>query len=251
MMRNILSAPLSDGKNCMDKRIIVFGGWGVSVAVLQPLFGNDAYYIDSNLLFQSLFINGTLSDKWPSLLKKYCAPYIEGSNYMLAGWSTGAMLAYGLASIFSPDALFLLSATPSFCRTASFKYGIRPALLTAMKKRLQIKPVTVLEDFQKRCGFKTNNFDTPHPWALPALTAGLSFLEEAVLDGFSTPQCPIRFFHGSDDYIVPFAAGEYFSKRCNASFTPIAGPHAFFTKSTTVHTIFHKLFVKGQSHESF
>jgi len=230
----------------MNRATLVLGGWGVSPAVLRPLFGENAIYIDSNRILPHLIHNTVLIDNWPLRVAELLQPSMGEEKTVLAGWSTGAMLAYAAASVQAPAGLLLLSATPSFCRTPTFKFGMRQSVLAAMRERLHEHPQNVLDEFRNRSGLTGSSEDV---WSVDDLCAGLHFLEQASLDTMVSPDCPMHFIHGENDTIVPKAAGEYFSTKCHAPITLLSAPHACFTLYNDTINSLLSTFPEGTTHE--
>ena len=229
----------------MGNNFVVLGGWGISPDILTPLFGNDAHYIDSNTLLPQLIENGTLTPDWSDIVASIIRPHLSCRPF-LAGWSTGAMLAYGAALHLHPQQLCLISATPSFCRNASWRHGVRPSVLSSMRERLLSAPSEVLADFAKRCGLSC----APIPELAPAaFIDGLHFLEQAQIAPRALPATRIQFFHGESDPIVPAAAGEHFAASCNAIISLLPGTHACFTDTIDTITSIFSTFTEGNNHE--
>ena len=118
----------------MPERRTVLGGWGLEPHVLQPLFGDAPEYLDVNRLLPGLIDAGRLKDGWREACAAAIAPQLARPR-LLAGWSTGAIVALGCAPLLRPEALVLISPTASFCRTPQFRHGMRPAALRAMREK--------------------------------------------------------------------------------------------------------------------
>lgn len=230
----------------MGNTLLVLGGWGISPTVLRPHFGENALYIDSNTILPHLVHVATLRDNWPTIVAQHLQTVTSIKDAIVVGWSTGAMLAYGAASVVSPKGLLLLSATPSFCRTSTFRYGMRPSVLAAMRERLHTNPQGVLDDFRIRSGL---NDSSTALWPVEDLCAGLYFLEQASLDSCTRPGCPIHFIHGERDTIIPKSAGEFFSSSCHAPLTLLAAPHACFTSNDEQLPLLLSTFPEGTNYE--
>jgi surfactin synthase thioesterase subunit len=214
----------------MVDRWIVFGGWGIAPAILRPLFNANTAFLDSTRIAESLIGNGTLVPDWKETMADRIKPQFPGKPYGIAGWSTGAIMAWALADIMQPAAAIYLSATPSFCRIPGFPHGQHPSLLRTMRRRLAKEPAPVLDDFCEECGMSPKNCATfQNGLPISSLIAGLYFLEQATLFPLEKPDYKALFLHGSRDTIVPATAGRYFSNQVGGVFEEFDGPHAFFT----------------------
>lgn len=212
----------------MVDRWLVFGGWGIGPKLLQPLFGASAIYVDVNPLMPSLFDGETLLSHWVSKVERTFENELATAN-AVAGWSTGAIIAGALALRCEPHKLVLLSATPSFCRRENFRSGWKTAVLDAMRQRLQKNKNTVLRDFLVTAGLSRNVFDSVQ-CDVRSLAAGLLFLEQAnLLPVLAKLRCNSMVLNGSEDAIVPVAAGKTLADAVGARFVSLPGGHAFFT----------------------
>jgi len=241
----------------MIERWLVFGGWAIDPAVLQPLFGDSASFIDINPLMPLTIDNDALRSDWQDRILITLKPVIPEKPFGIAGWSTGAIIAAALASKINPGAGIFISATPSFCRRReqNFLQGQRNSVLKTMRDQLAVNHKTVLENFYKQCGLKFPpnelispeiNSDTPlslfrqsignKNTCVPSennfnnklLADGLVFLENVNLLPLNKFTSPALFLHGKQDSVVPVAAGRYFCAKAGGSFFEYEGPHAFF-----------------------
>lgn len=204
---------------------VVFGGWAVEPKVLAPLFGKEACYIDINILMPKIFDCNLLKENWVDIVLNE-TDLARKKIKRIAGWSTGAMLAYAVAQRAIPEELFLLSATPSFCRTSSFRFGIRSSVLDQMICALRDDPDTMLGSFYKSCGLEQH--DRFRKYSALELRSGLLFLKQADLHPLSPQTIKPLFLGGRDDEIVPRAASIYFSEKTGGVHLEFGGPHAFF-----------------------
>ena len=213
----------------MAKRWIVFSGWAVDPGVLAPLFPSTAIVINSCSVIPGLLAGNVLRADWKERLVEQSGLPFPLTTYGVAGWSTGAMLAYALARAVHPAVCVLLSATPSFRRTKDFPFGHKLSVMRAMREGLQHSPDKVINAFYAKCGLSREGA-RPSTTSLRSneLTAGLHFLEQAVLFPVEQLTCPTLVLHGREDAIVPFQAGRFFSEKINGSFASFQGPHAFF-----------------------
>ncbi len=162
----------------MTNPILVIGGWAVDPAVLRPIFGK-ATYIDINHLMPSIVSDQRLISDWKQKLKDLLSPYLA-TGVTLAGWSTGAIAAAAVADLVNISKLVLFSATPSFCRRGSFRYGMRPQIIRNMITSIKEDQETVLKRFYYQCGFTDILFDWSQ-YSIEELTCGLQFLIHADL----------------------------------------------------------------------
>jgi pimeloyl-ACP methyl ester carboxylesterase len=224
----------------MAKRWIVFSGWAVDPGVLAPLFPSTAILLNSCSVISGLLSSNVLRADWKERLVEQSGLPFPLGTYGIAGWSTGAMLAYALACAVHPDVCVLISATPSFCRTKDFPFGYKLSVMRAMREGLQHSPDKVINAFHAKCGLSREDAPANIP-SLPLneLIAGLHFLEQAVLFPVEQLTCPTLVLHGREDAIVPFQAGRFFSEKINGTFASFQGPHAFFNAryEQTRHTI--------------
>jgi pimeloyl-ACP methyl ester carboxylesterase len=73
------------------------------------------------------------------------------ADTILVGWSLGGMLALEVcAAGFHPRALITLAACASFCRRPDYGLGVAPAVVRAMRQRLQTEPVQLQKDFYRQ-----------------------------------------------------------------------------------------------------
>ncbi|MBN1130554.1 MAG: alpha/beta fold hydrolase [Chitinispirillaceae bacterium] len=213
----------------MVERWVVLGGWAVDAAVLAPIFPSSAILINSCSVIPRLLDNNVLRIDWKEALIERCGLPFPLGRCGIAGWSTGAMLAYTLARATHPAACVLISATPSFCRTKDFPFGHKPSVVRAMREGVRHAPDNTVNAFRAKCGLP--RVTTPvqaAPLPYGNLIAGLHFLEQAALFPLDRLPCPTLVLHGSEDAIVPVRAGCFLSERINGTFALFEGPHAFF-----------------------
>jgi pimeloyl-ACP methyl ester carboxylesterase len=235
---------------------LVFGGWALPPSLLEPLFGPDAAYIDTNAIMPYLVNDGKLHSDWQQKLfniveKKSVIP---DKPFGIAGWSTGAMLAWSIACRLNPAAGVFISATPSFCRRreSGFSYGQKCSVLKSMREQLLIDPEAVLMKFYEQCGMQidvnndistSRNSNYPlnighviienqikqfNGYSIDQLISGLHFLEQATLLPLEMSSFPALFIHGKDDTVIPIDAGRYFCTEASGTFVEHDSPHAFF-----------------------
>lgn len=234
---------------------LVFGGWALPPSLLEPLFGPDAAYIDTNVIMPFLVNDGKLPVDWQNrlfeIVKK--VPGIPGKPFGIAGWSTGAMLAWSLANRLKPVAGVFISATPSFCRRreSGFLFGQKSSMLKSMREQLSIDPEAVLMKFYKQCGMQIDVIKAEAPddhvimenqiklfnkYSYEQLISGLHFLEQSTLLPVNRSSFPSLFLHGKDDTVIPIDAGRYFHTEAGGTIGEFNGPHAFFMDNPAILT---------------
>lgn len=212
----------------MAERWVVLGGWSFDPEILRPVFGDRAILYDTNLLMPAVAADGTLRHDWRDEALRLLKPHFPSPPFGLAGWSTGAIVAWAVAPRLRPARLAMLSATPSFCRCADLRHGTRPAVLERMRAALLTDPRAVLNSFTERCGLEGAR--GKREYSCDTLAAGLTFLRQATLLPIEPLSLPVRFLHGTDDLIVPADAGRAFACMAGAPLAEIPGGHGFFTR---------------------
>jgi hypothetical protein len=211
----------------MSNNWLVFGGWSLSPDILSPIFGNNSTYIDVNSLFGDIIIKETLKENWNEIIFDKIKQVIPRQDINIAGWSTGAFFAYALTGSVKPQKMALLSASPSFCKRDGFMFGQDRSVIRVMRRQLRRNRISVLENFQQQCG--SNNYNAvSDKYSVDELDQGLQFLEHVFLSPLQKPLCPTLLFHGKEDAIIPWRAGEFFAREIGAAKTILSGGHAFF-----------------------
>ncbi|MFW5785064.1 MAG: alpha/beta hydrolase [Chitinispirillaceae bacterium] len=210
-------------------KTVVFGGWAVEPDLLVALFGEEAQYVDVNLLMPLLFESDRLKKNWVDVVISETG-IKKGEAECISGWSTGAMIAYEASKKLNPQRAFLLSATPCFCRKGSYRFGTRQSVLDSMIGSLDTDRHAVLSSFFDRCGIPCD--DKPgEKYSTDQLKSGLQFLREADLHPLEPLLIKPIFLQGSDDEIIPKAASVYFSQKTGGVHIEFPGPHAFFLEN--------------------
>lgn len=205
--------------------VCCLGGWSLTPDLLDIIFTNNTSFVDSNAVIDSVIDTTVLSDNWvPKLIQKYFAGF--NGDSILAGWSTGAMIAAALAPYLQPKALILISPTLSFIRRDSYTFGTKSNLVTSMINELASDKNKVLEQFHKRCGFET--LQNSEKYSVPLLQKGLFFLQQADLLESPPPSCPVICMHGNNDIIIPVKAGHFACEHLGGSMHTFDGGHQFF-----------------------
>jgi len=214
----------------MHDKWVVFGGWALRPDLLRPVFGENSIYVDINDMMPLLVDNGRLRPDWVDIVRAKTVFSDRQSDYDLAGWSTGAIVACGLAMTVPVKNLVLLSSTPSFCRREGFAFGQRPGVLDVMRKGLQKPGNNVVGDFGIRSGIAgaalVKVIHEPK-----SLVDGLHFLEQVNLLPHLkniASSTRARVYHGDKDLIIPHEAGKVLANRIGAEFSLMPGGHAFF-----------------------
>jgi pimeloyl-ACP methyl ester carboxylesterase len=215
----------------MPEKRIVLGGWGVRPEILKTCFGDTAVYLDVNDLMPFMISRDSLEPDWKEILSSRIKPFCDARDLVLCGWSTGAIVAYAMAELLQPKKMVLISATPSFCCREGWRTGHKQALLASMRKSLQKNRNLTLDDFYRQCGAVIPDSSRPK-CPNSSLIAGLWFLEHLDLRPVAPVPCETIFLHGTDDAIVPCAAGNYFSGAAGGNWFSFPGGHAFFTENS-------------------
>jgi pimeloyl-ACP methyl ester carboxylesterase len=212
----------------MDDRWVVFGGWAFGSDLLKPVFGDGNDYVDVNEFMPLVVENNGLRTDWVDIILRETGKFLHRENVCLAGWSTGAIIACGLAMQVPVKRLVLLSATPSFCRRDGFRFGQRRHVLDAMRQDLLKKDNSVVNDFASRCGFVPGS-PLPVTTAQQTLGDGLCFLEQVdLLPQLKKLSARVHVYHGDRDVIIPIAAGKGLAAAIGAEFFLKPGGHAFW-----------------------
>jgi len=216
----------------MSERWLVFGGWALTPNILRPIFGDDVCYIDINPIMPCLMDSGRLADNWPRRFFDAIAPPVTPDHTChVAGWSTGALCAYGLIQFLKPQSLFLLSPTAAFCQKEDFQMGTPVSIVQSMRTALLQEPDKVLRKFFIRCGIDTRHaINTRKRYTIEELGAGLLFLEHISFLPLSPITIPCSCLHGNNDKIIPAEAGRLFSDGIRGTFHRFDSGHAFFTE---------------------
>jgi pimeloyl-ACP methyl ester carboxylesterase len=220
---------LQNGKAAMVERYIFLSGWGFTNTNIYGLSSDNCIIIDSNLLAVDIVENGTLNSNWAEILADKISGYKPSGEWTLAGWSMGAMMALGAATLLCPSCIKLFSPALSFVRDKNNPAGWRPAILASMRKALIKDRHSVMISFFEKCGFTQPYPESCHDIA--ALQAGLHFLEQANLENINPCKMPVEIYHGADDRIIPAASGKLVADKIGAEFYEMPGGHVFFLNS--------------------
>lgn len=213
---------------------IVLGGWAVGPEILEPLFGSQACYIDVNAITEDLVAGERIRDDWIQRVRRVVHNHTGGVPIdMIAGWSTGAIMALGLIAREQPRTAVLLSVTPSFCRREGWRMGQRARVVQSMIEALDVDSAMTLERFYRLCGFAS---PPGCGYSTGALKAGLRFLEQVAVEIPQLPTTKIVVMHGKSDQIVPVAAGRFTADTSGASFYEYDAGHTFF-ENTMVRSV--------------
>jgi len=229
-----------------DLPVIVLGGWALAPDILRSLFGDRSVFIDINPFMPELVEHERLRQDWKKRFANALEQYLDTKPIILAGWSTGAIIALACAGLLECAGLILVSATASFCRTPQWHHGMRSSVLQAMRKKLLSEPETVIADFAMQCGIDNN---TPVPSRTAhELICGLHFLEQASLSFEGPPGFKPLFIHGKKDAIVPCAASTALQSALGGTTLFIDAPHACFINNETVVISAINTYLKGCQH---
>jgi pimeloyl-ACP methyl ester carboxylesterase len=220
----------------MANNWLVFGGWSLPPDILSPIFGDNATYFDINTLFERIFSQEALAENWDIIIFDTIKNTAPDQPLNIAGWSTGAFFAYALSQRINPKKTVLLSATPSFCKREGFIHGQDRSVVKVMRRQLARNKTSVLKNFQLQCGLHEYNPKAEN-YSVQELDWGLQFLENISLLPLQKSLCPTHIFHGKQDAIVPYLAGESFAREIGAAKTILPGGHAFFLDDASMGTI--------------
>lgn len=220
----------------MLEQTIVLGGWSFSPRILEPVYGPDARYIDSNtLVAQVVDETGAVAANWTVRLKELLRDHTQPSSFRLIGWSLGAMIAYACADTVNPKELILLSPTLSFVRRPEYRFGMNTKVVRRMRSALTIDRNETIRRFQENCGITEKYVGKLVSEAeTRVLEKGLMFLESADLRSIAVPELPVRIMCGSDDRIIPSSASRHVAETCSCPANSFSGGHAFFLENSAM-----------------
>lgn len=207
----------------MKPHLTILSGWAFPPR-LWTTFQEQAKPSFSTTVIDSL----ALLDA-PGLLQ----PPDNVSCWLLGGWSLGGLLAMQrvLDGTARPSGLVLLSTTPSFCAREDFSDGTNVAHVKALRRSIVSHAVSRLSAFFTQTAL-------PHPLSeadrqerlnavkdveTDAFLAGLDYLLTADLRKQARLiQTPTLVMHGTEDAVIPFAAGKGLSDILpHSSFVPV------------------------------
>jgi len=210
---------------------IIFGGWAVPPDILKSVFGENNFYVDTNLLLPLIIDNDSLKDNWQQILVSFIKGIVNSNQIKIAGWSTGAIVGCVLSGMFNCSKSVFLSATPCFCRTDNFKFGWKKEVLDLMINKIMLtnERQKVLIDFYKKAGFDNFEKKIINKYTNDVLVSGLYFLKEFNL--FKIFKGTLKnsiVLHGIEDKIIPYQAGIEFAKLIGGEVKLLKGGHNFF-----------------------
>ncbi|MBD3419807.1 MAG: alpha/beta fold hydrolase [Chitinivibrionales bacterium] len=209
--------------------ILVLGGWSFAPNILRPIFGEQAIYADVNTLIPQLVNDDHLVDNWQERLPEATGIDSLDAFTIVAGWSTGAMLAWSLAQSCSPRKQILLSPASGFCSREQFSAGWKPSVLKIMRRRLRRNVEATLDSFHRQAGLA--HPDTGYRrYSADQLECGLIFLQEASLLPLHRARCTTEVWYGTQDAIIPPTASALFAERIGAHPKAYPGGHVFFIR---------------------
>lgn len=147
----------------------------------------------------------------------------------LVGWSLGGILAQQLALQHPTrvNRLILISTTPRFVTAPDWPHGLADVALRSLARDFSRAPVVTLDNFSK---LQFQGERTVHVSLLPAVEmdtalGGLELLRKVDLRGqLNNISAPTLVLHGSDDVIIPIAAGRFLASAIpRALFCEISG----------------------------
>lgn len=148
-------------------------------------------------------------------------------NYLLAGWSLGALRC--LAGLVRNPAgcrgLLLFAPTARLTADGPRYPGVSPALLRAMRQRLFSDTAGCVSDFLRQChqpgkpaGLERQVSSIMARWSPLAMARGLDILARTDLRAkIKNPGLPIAIFHGLSDAVVPPFQGKWLSRHLPGS----------------------------------
>jgi len=131
-----------------------------------------------------------------------------GPDVILVGWSMGGMLALQVAA-WAPGkvlGLVLVSTTPKFIRSEDFPYGLPPALLKRLRKRIKSEGISAFHSLI----FKKEKISGLAQISMEQAEKELSELAKADLrEILPEIKAPTLIIHGNQDKICLPAAAKY------------------------------------------
>lgn len=132
----------------------------------------------------------------------------------LLGWSLGGMIAQEVASRF-PQRIarcVLVATTPSFVTTPDWPHGLAATAVRTLARDFRRAPLPTLESFWRLQYQGEGSLSAPMVPEVEMATAlaGLELLRQVDLrPQLSTITVPTLVVHGSNDLIIPVAAGRF------------------------------------------
>jgi pimeloyl-[acyl-carrier protein] methyl ester esterase len=132
----------------------------------------------------------------------------------ILGWSLGGMLALELAARFPRriERLILVATTPRFVSAPDWLHGLAESAVRALARDFKRTPAATLENFWRRQFHGEEAIPSPLlPEVEPATAlGGLELLRQVDLrEQLARITMPTLVLHGSDDLIIPIAAGRF------------------------------------------
>jgi pimeloyl-[acyl-carrier protein] methyl ester esterase len=147
----------------------------------------------------------------------------------LLGWSLGGMLAQELAVRFPQriERLVLIATTPRFVSVPDWQHGLADSAVRALARDFKRAPALTLENFWSLQFQGESSLPAPMVPKVEPATAlgGLEMLRQIDLrNQLSKITMPTLVLHGSDDVIIPIAAGRFLAANLpQALFHEISG----------------------------
>jgi pimeloyl-[acyl-carrier protein] methyl ester esterase len=197
--------------------LILIHGWGSSSAIYNALM---RHLPDNHCLAPDLPGYGASTAAAKVDLTALCDDFIAWFDALglkavnLLGWSLGGILAQELAARFPRriERLILVSTTPRFVSGPNWPHGLTDTAVRALARDFKRTPALTLETFW-RLQFQGES-STPPPLVpeieMATALGGLELLRQVDLrQRLSEITTPTLVLHGSDDVIIPIAAGHY------------------------------------------
>lgn len=207
----------------MKPHLTILSGWAFPPSIWM------AFQKEADPFFSTTVLDSLAALHQPALLQ---APE-DASCWLLGGWSLGGLrvMQSVLENALRPDGLVLLSTTPSFCAREGFSEGTPGSRVKMLRRSI------ARQDFERLAAFYAQaalphrlSEENQQQWMNATkelepddLTAGLDYLLTTDLrERARRIQAPSLVMHGTEDAVIPFAAGRMLSDilPCS-SFVPV------------------------------
>lgn len=205
----------------MSRPLVFLHGWGQS---------RQVWYRQMPAFPEAAFLNlpghggAAESDDWVATIVEQ----MPDESALLVGWSLGGMLAMRIALSFPERVagLVLISTTPRFVGRNGWEHGSGDDLFQGFKQGLRENSARTMTRFFALMlhgdGLPRSEYnamaraavDKMRPPSKGALEQGLHDLATTdLIDMAATIDKPALVLHGSEDAIIPFAAGEWLAMK--------------------------------------
>ena len=201
----------------MSSPMLFLHGWGQS---RQIWYQQMPAFPDAQFLNLPGHGGSDEHDDWIEAL----AEHLSESPAIIVGWSLGGMIGMQLALRYPEKVkgLVLISTTPSFCNRSNWNHGCQQETFDAFESGIkENSPKTLSRFFMLMLQGDAINrsdynriakagIDKHHPPTQVTLAKGLSLLATTDLrEAISSIPTPTLVIHGSQDAIIPTAAGAW------------------------------------------